>query len=69
MNTLVDLVDMIHQPEGVHKINIILFSSSLPQLCVPQELALKSDSYDFSCAEHQITAIILDIFLYFVETS
>ena len=30
MSTLVDLVDMIEKPEGVHKINTKLFSISFP---------------------------------------
>ena len=60
MNTLVDLVDMTNQPEGVHKINTILFSVSLPQLCVLQDLALESDNYDFS-AEYRVVSIILNI--------
>ena len=40
MNTLVDLVNMIEKPEGVHNITIKLFSISFPQLCFLQELAL-----------------------------
>ena len=51
MNTLVDLMDMINEPEGVHKINTVLFSVSFPQLRVLQESALESDNYDFSSAE------------------
>ena len=61
MNTLLELVDMIDQPEGVHKINTILFSVSIPQLCVLQESALESDNYHFSYAEYREVAIILDI--------
>ena len=57
MNTLVDLMDMIDQPEAVHKINTILFSVSFPQLRVLQELALESDNYDLS-AEYRVVAII-----------
>ena len=56
MNTLVDLVNMINQPEGVHKINTMLLSVSFPQLRVLQELALESDNY-----ECRVVAIILDI--------
>ena len=55
MNTLVDLVDMIEKPEGVHKINTKLFSISFPQLRHLQELALESTNFDHS------SAIILDI--------
>ena len=61
MNTLVDLVGMIDQPEGVHKINTILFSVSFPQPRALQELALGSDNYDFSLAEYRVVAIILVI--------
>ena len=61
MNTRVGLVDMINQPDGVHKINTILFSVSFPQLRVLQELALESNNYDFSSAQYRIVAIILDI--------
>ena len=61
MNTLVDLVDTIDQPEGVHKINTILLSVSFPQLRVLQELALESGKYDFFSAEYREVAIILDI--------
>ena len=41
MSTLVDLVDMIEKPEGVHNINIKLFSISSPKLRFLQELALE----------------------------
>ena len=34
-STLVDLVDMIEKPEGVHNINTKLFSISFPQLKSP----------------------------------
>ena len=61
MNTLVDLVDIIDQPEGVHKINNILFLVSFRQLRVLQELALESANYDFSSTEYRAAAIILDI--------
>ena len=64
MSTLVDLVDMIEKPEGVHKINTKLFSISFPQLHCPQELALESTNFDYSCAEYRVTAIILDIASY-----
>ena len=61
MSTLVDLVDMIEKPEGVHKINTKLFSISFPQLHCLQELALESTNFDYSSAEYRVTAIILDI--------
>ena len=61
MSTLVDLVDMIEKPEGVHKINTKLFSISFPQVRGLQELALESTNFDYSSAEYRVTAIILDI--------
>ena len=61
MSTLVDLVDMIEKPEGVHKINTKLFSISFPQLPCLQELALESTNFDYSSAEYRVIAIILDI--------
>ena len=64
MNTLVDLVDTIEKPEGVHKINTKLFSVSFPQLRCLQELALESTNFDYSSAEYRATAIILDIAIY-----
>ena len=61
MSTLVDLVDMIEKPEGVHKINNKLFSISFPQLRCLQELAPESTNFDYSSAEYRVIAIILDI--------
>ena len=61
MSTLVDLVDMIEKPEGVHKINTKLFSISFPQLRGLQELAPESTNFDYSFAEYRVTVIILDI--------
>ena len=61
MNALVDLVDMIDQPEGVHKINTVLFSVSFQQLHVLQEFAFESDNYDFFSAEYRVVAIILPV--------
>ena len=61
MSTLVDLVDMIEKPEGVHKINTKLFFTSFPQLRCLQELAPESTNFDYSSAEYRVTAIILDI--------
>ena len=57
MSTLVELVDMIEKPEGVHKINTKLFSILFPQLRGLQELALESTNFDYSCAEYRVTAI------------
>ena len=64
MSTLVDLVDMIEKPEGVHKINTKLFSVSFPQLRCLQELALESTYFDYSSAEYRVPTIILDIVNY-----
>ena len=61
MSTLVNLVDMIERPEGIHNINTNLFSISFPQLRSLQELALESTNFDYSSAEYRVTAIILDI--------
>ena len=61
MSTLVDLVDMIEKPEGVHKINTKLFSISFPQLRCLQELALESTNFTYSSAEYRVIAIIMDI--------
>ena len=61
MSTLVDLVDMIEKPEGVHKINTKLFSISFSQLRHLQGLILESTNFDYSSAEYTVTAIILDI--------
>ena len=54
MSTLVDLVDMIEKPEGVHNINTKLFSISFPQLRCLQELALESTNFDYSSAEYRV---------------
>ena len=60
-STLVDLVDMIEKPEGVHNINTKLFSISFPQLRSLQKLALESTNFDYSSVEYRVIAIILDI--------
>ena len=60
-STLVDLVDMIEKPEGVHNINTKLFSISFPHLRSLQKLALESTNFDYSSAEYRVIAIILDI--------
>ena len=61
LSTLVDLVDIIEKPEGVHKINTRLFSISFLQLRGLQELAVESTNFDCSSAEYRVTAIILHI--------
>ena len=60
MSTLLDLVDMIDNPEGIHNI-IIFFFHFIPQLRSLQELALESTNFDCSSAKNRATAIILDI--------
>ena len=60
-STLVDLVDMIEKPEGVHNINTKLFSISVPQLRSLQKVALELTNFDYSSAEYRVIAIILDI--------
>ena len=42
IDTMVNLIDLIDQPQGVHKIKTTLFSISLPKLCELQSLALES---------------------------
>ena len=64
MSTLVDIVDIIEKPEGVHNINTRLFAISFPQLLALQELGLESTTFDYSSAEYRVTAIILDISIY-----
>ena len=61
MSSLIDLVDIIEKPEGVHNINTKLFSILFPQLHSLQEFALESTNFDYSSAEYIVTAIILDI--------
>ena len=58
MDTLVNLIDSIDQPQGVHKIKATLFSISLPKLRELQSLALESTNYDYESAEYRVTAIV-----------
>ena len=60
IDTMVNLIDLIDQPQGVHKIKTTLFSISLPKLRELQSLALESTNYDYESAEYRVTAIILD---------
>ena len=60
IDTLVNLIDSIDQPQGVHKIKTTLLSISLPKLRELQSLALESTNYDCESAEYRVTAIILD---------
>ena len=57
---MVNLIDLIDQPQGVHKIKTTLFSISLPKLRELQSLALESTNYNNESAEYKVTAIILD---------
>ena len=59
-DTLVNLIDSIDQPQGVHKIKTTLFSISLPKLRELQSLAQESTNYDYGSAVYRVTAIILD---------
>ena len=60
VDTFINFIDSIDQPQGVHKIKTTLFSISLPKLRELQSLALESTNYDYESAEHRVTAIILD---------
>ena len=60
IDTFINLIDSIDQPQGVHKIKTTLFSILLPKLRELQSLALESTNYDYESAEYRVTAIILD---------
>ena len=60
IDTMVNLIDLIDQPQGVHKIKTTLFSISLLKLRELQSLALESSNYNYESAEYRVTAIILD---------
>ena len=64
IDTFINLIDSIDQPQGVHKIKTTLFSISLPGLRELQSLALESTNYDYESAEYRVTAIILDTVQY-----
>ena len=65
---MVGLIDLIDQPQGVHKIKTMLFSISLPKLRELQLLALESTNYDYESAEYGVAAINLDSPLQVVQT-
>ena len=44
---LVDIVYLIGQPEGVHRIKTKLLSMSIPEIRHLQQLVLQSTNYDF----------------------
>ena len=56
IDTFINLID---QPQGVHKIKTTLFSISLPKLHEPQSPSLESTNYDYESAEYRVTAIII----------
>ena len=60
IDTFINLIDSIDQPQGVHKIKTTLFSIFLPKIRALQSLALESTNYDYASAEYRVTAIILD---------
>ena len=61
IDTLVNLIVSIDQPQGVHKIKATLFSISLPKLCELQSLALESTNYDYESAEYRVRPVRSDI--------
>ena len=60
LDTFIDLIDSIGEPQGLHKNKTILFSISLPKLRELQSLALESTNYDYEPAEYRVPAIVLD---------
>ena len=64
IDTFVNLIGSIDQPQGVHKIKTTLSSISLPKLRELQSLAQESTNYDYVSAEYRVTAIILDTALH-----
>ena len=51
IDTYVNLIDSIDQPQSVHKIKTTLFSISLPKLGELQSLTQESTNYDYESAE------------------
>ena len=51
LDSNVNLIGSIDQPQGVHKIKTMLFSSSLPKLRELQSLSQESTNYDYESAE------------------
>ena len=56
IDTMVNLIDLIDQPQGVHKTKTTLFSIPLAKLRELQSLALESTNYDYESAEYRVTA-------------
>ena len=64
IDTYVNIIDSIDQPQGAHKIKTMLFSVSLPKLRELQSLAQESTNYDYRSVEYRVTAIVLDTVQY-----
>ena len=60
IDSYVNLIDSIGQPQGVHKIKTMLFFVFLPKLRELQSLAQESINYAYESAEYRVTAFILD---------
>ena len=60
IDTYVNLIDSIDQPQGVRKIKTTLLSIFLPKLFELQSLAQESTNCDYESAKYRVTAIILD---------
>ena len=58
IDNYVNLIDSIDQPQGVHKIKTMLFSTSLPKLHELQSLAPESTNCEYESAEYKFTVII-----------
>ena len=62
IDTYVNLIDSIDQPQGVHNCKTTLFSTSLPKLRELQSFAQESTNFNYESAEYtrRVIAIILD---------
>ena len=54
IDTFINLIDSIDQPQGVHKIKTTLFSISLPKLRELQSFALESTNNDYESAGYRV---------------
>ena len=52
IDTFINLIDSIDQPQGVHKIKTTLFFISLPKLRELQLITQESTNYDYESAEY-----------------
>ena len=68
VDTFINLIDSIDQPQGVHKIKTTLFSISLSKLRELQSLTLESTNYGYESSEYRVTAIILNSPIQVVQT-